>query len=87
MELYASATVFDGEDDFYVVDQRSAKHIVRYDPARALRQVEASRRVLAEICLDSLDRRVRELSEDVVKALALTYSDHPDFRPEWRLAS
>jgi len=64
-------------------------HIINYDPARVLREVEAKRRIL-----DEIDRRVpgggvRWLDvatlRDVMiaRALALPYSDRPGFRQEW----
>jgi hypothetical protein len=49
-------------------------HIVRHDPARALRRVEAT-----QLLLGSVDN-------DLLPLLALPYADHPDYRPEWALA-
>lgn len=70
-----------------------AEHIVRHDPARVLREVEAKRRILAayvdddrvrfgafESCSDSCPVQVLD---EVVKLLAAPYSDHPDYRQEW----
>jgi hypothetical protein len=68
-------------------------HIVRHDPARVLREVEAKRRIL-----DDLERFIaggRDLPTDeraagkatasgIVRLLALPYSDHPAYRAEWR---
>jgi hypothetical protein len=68
-------------------------HIVRHDPARVLREVEAKRRIL-----DDLERFIaggRDLPTDeraagkatasgIVRLLALPYADHPAYRAEWR---
>jgi len=72
-------------------------HIIRHDPARVLREVEAKRAVLAQY--ESAREQVRhpvsaenraaarvaqgEL-EDVLRLLAAVYADHPDYREEWR---
>lgn len=68
-------------------------HMARHDPARVLRDVEAKRRILAayadddrlrfgdwETCSDSCPVQVLD---EVVKLLALPYSDHPDYDPAW----
>jgi hypothetical protein len=68
-------------------------HIVRHDPARVLREVEAKRRIL-----DDLERFIaggRDLPTDeraagkatasgIVRLLALPYCNHPAYRAEWR---
>lgn len=49
-------------------------HIARHDPARVLREVEAKRQILdlpSHTCVT------------VARRLALVWSDHPDYRPEW----
>lgn len=63
-------------------------------PARALRDVESKRRILAayvdddrvrfgafESCSDSCPATVLD---EVLKLLALPYDQHPDYREEWR---
>lgn len=63
-------------------------HIVRHDPARVLRDVEAKRRLLAfadrldSIRLDN-DAWWMPHSTDIEELLALPYSDHPDYNPSW----
>ncbi len=68
-----------------------ATHVRRHDPARVLREVEAKRRIVdryADVqdgwvamdeCPDCLFPGARWL----LQTLALSYSDHPDYRPEW----
>ena len=74
-----------------------ADHIARHDPARALREVEAKRRVLARhtgcgtgigYCDDGGhawdDEDGPRGCADLADLVAV-YSDHPQFREEWRL--
>jgi hypothetical protein len=75
-----------------------AMHIARWDPARVLAEVEAKRRViklyenaLAAQRRGSISLRNRTQDEaavdvlgEAVKALALPYADHADYRDEWR---
>jgi hypothetical protein len=80
------------------LDSSVAVHIARHDPARVLREVEAKRRVLArhhrvpdEVAIRLDLENVPDLcngcyqtwSCDDVRLLALPYSDHPSYRPEW----
>lgn len=58
-------------------------------PARALREVEA-KRAIAEIhgadsdpC-DAHDAWMRSISCDTLRYLVAVWSDHPDYRPEWK---
>lgn len=65
-----------------------ADHIARHDPARVLAECEAKRRIVAALG-DWDDGYVWSSStgsraEDALRALALPYADHPDFREEWR---
>ena len=59
-------------------------HVVRHDPERVLRDVQAKRRV------HSAYRRAKPGSTNRVglsialKALSCTWSDHPDFEAGWR---
>jgi Family of unknown function (DUF6221) len=70
-------------------------HIARYDPARALREVEAGRIILARYA-DTLARmedddypagvardQAREYEDFVLPCLATAWSDHPDYDPDW----
>lgn len=54
--------------------------------ARHLREVEAKRRILRELCLTPRwkGELVGALSEVVATLLALPYSDHPDYQEEWK---
>lgn len=71
------------EWDYYVadrVDEDTAAHIVRHAPARALRDVEAMRKILADRW-GGPDHQ--DMWEHHVRLLAAVWSDHPDYRPEW----
>ena len=84
----------------YLRDDVLSEHIARHDPARALREVEAKRRILEEhtpaltnsscrICTtreEGVDRQSRRYRFPcpTIRLLALPYSDHPDYRDEWR---
>ena len=71
-----------------------AEHILRWQPARVLREVEAKRRIVDEYNeVRRMDRPEPEPEYAVgravglgeaVRLLALPYSDHPDYREEWR---
>ncbi|HEX4818498.1 MAG TPA: DUF6221 family protein [Nonomuraea sp.] len=80
-----------------------AEHITRHDPARALREVEANRRIIQLhrgvpyrqydpphlICLECSSRdddhyHVTDAPCETLRLLALPYSDHEDYRAEWR---
>lgn len=57
-----------------------ADHIARWDPARVLAECAAKRRIVAQwqdYDGDSL------WGWNVLRALALPYADHADYRPEW----
>lgn len=69
------------------------RHIARQGPERTLAEVEAKRRIVQEfehwdetttIVSDQRDIGVMEGLEDAMRLLALPYSDHPDYRAEWR---
>ncbi len=73
-------------------------HIVRHDPARALREVEAKRQLLQELWTgmedfavnieesrDGDDRGAREYRDQLLGILALAYADHADYQEAWRV--
>ncbi|MFE7535214.1 DUF6221 family protein [Streptomyces rhizosphaericola] len=68
------------------------RHIMRQDPARTLREVEAKRRILrahAKWCEGRCEAKYPEGGFDAahywsIKALAAVYADHPDYLQEWR---
>jgi hypothetical protein len=74
-----------------------ATHIARHDPARALRQVEDGRRLLAAYAEArepdpeatprerALRMAVAEVARMLVLSRAAVWSDHPDYKPEWAL--
>ncbi|WP_344596256.1 DUF6221 family protein [Actinomadura vinacea] len=71
-----------------------AEHIARYDPARALLEVAARRRIIDDYEKGAwvLEQGHRtEAGEaahaarlETLRLLALAYAQHPEFRPEWR---
>lgn len=74
------------------MDSAAAGHIIRHDPARVLREVEAKRLILAEYesvaedadLSDDGDRVLLSSLRGALKALALPYADHADYREEWK---
>jgi uncharacterized protein DUF6221 len=62
-----------------------AAHIARHSPARALRECEAKRAIIADFLRrDALgDLPGRSAVEDTLKALSAVYSHHPDYDPAW----
>lgn len=48
-ELMASATIDVGGDEFYVGDRTIANHMMAWDPARVLREIDAKRQLLADV--------------------------------------
>lgn len=74
-----------------VMAPATAAHIARHDPARALREVEAKRRMLGRHhdfqrwcggCGNDLTYRIDDCPE--LRDLAAVYADHPSYREEWR---
>jgi Family of unknown function (DUF6221) len=71
-------------------DHGVTAHIIRWDPARVLREVEAGRQLLAR--WHEHDARRSDNAEDEARAWLLVglladratvYSDHPDYKAEW----
>ena len=66
------------------------EHVTRHDPARVVREVEAKRRLLYQF--EHRGNSVRAVVtpptggvwDDLLRLLALSYADHPDYRQEWR---
>jgi hypothetical protein len=75
-------------------DENQGPHIARHDPARVLREVAAKRAHIRmwetfAVNFTHIDETVfefakREALEDVLAEDAAVYSDHPDYRPEWK---
>jgi hypothetical protein len=71
-----------------------AVHSARHDPARALREVEAKRAILADhIACEEWNEEARQSRDGereicvTLRALAAVFSDHPDYREEWGAVS
>jgi hypothetical protein len=75
-------------------DKDTVDHVVRHDPARVLAESDARRRVvnmceavgpdLAHVEVSSAPADREELAGGTLRALAVAYAGHPDYRPEWR---
>ncbi|MFC9944055.1 DUF6221 family protein [Streptomyces pratensis] len=77
-------------------DAARAKHIALHDPARVLRQVEATRGLLKHYTApersegppDAFNRyaaSTQRMAVDMaVRHLAQAHADHPDYQSEWR---
>jgi hypothetical protein len=63
-------------------------HIARHDPARVLCEVAAKRRIVDHLASELSATDTPWWYDDrltpALKALALPYADHPDYRDEWR---
>jgi hypothetical protein len=69
-------------------DDHRVAHMYRWSPARVLAECQA-KRLVAEDYLAQLNSHrsgwdARAPRDYAVRALALPYSDHPDYRQEWR---
>ena len=62
-----------------------AAHIARHSPARALRECEAKRAIIADFLRrDALgDLPGRSAVEDALKVICTVYSRHQDYDPAW----
>jgi len=72
-------------------DEEMAPFIAGHDPARALREVEADRKLIAAYLQseevspsDSWESDGTQALEWAVRFRAAVYSDHPDYREEWK---
>lgn len=78
--------------DTLCMNPDTAEHVANFDPDRALREVEAKRQIIemhaAAVAFasrpDSPASGAALALGDVVRALALLYSDRPGYREEWR---
>ena len=61
-----------------------AAHAARHDPARVLREVAAKRAILDEAESELADDLAAVMPRDRLRHLAAVYSDHADYRPEWK---
>lgn len=59
-----------------------ARHIARHDPARVLRRVEWTRHALNTIA--ALAELSPSFAHCLLCELAAEWSDHPDYRAEWK---
>ncbi|MFJ1657191.1 DUF6221 family protein [Streptomyces anthocyanicus] len=99
-ELAASATIDVGGDEFYAGDRTIANHVVAWDPARVLREIDAKRQTLADLATaeERMDRASRDqdtagynasraeatVLKRIARRDAAVYADRPGYREEWR---
>lgn len=57
---------------------RDAEHIAAWHPTRVIAECRAKRQVIEAVEEDGATRDL------VLRALAVAYADHPDYREEWR---
>lgn len=86
-----SSTVEVGTDCFDTYDRTVANHIVEWDPARVLREVDAGRQAIAHyerVAAHRWKHLDYELAVGAVevqlKIRALPHAGHPDYRQEWK---
>ena len=61
------------------------EHVSRHDPARVLAECEAKRRIIADLGPPYWKAGGSSSPYDAaLRALALPYASHPDYREEWR---
>lgn len=80
-----------GDGIAVVKGERVRDHLVRHDPARVLREIDAKRRILAEhalngwVCSTCDDGEVppQAFPCPTLRLLALPYADRPGYRAEW----
>lgn len=70
-------------------DRDVTQHIARWDPARVLAECEAKRRIVSYAdTMRQLDRSRDEMrtgdARVMLRALSLSYADHPDYDQSWR---
>jgi hypothetical protein len=94
-ETEAKATA-DADAEFWADVRGDGTHFARHDPARVLRDVAAKRAILAEVvpAIEGMDMQIIcewGSSQDepdahlpLLKIMAAVYSDHMDYRPEWK---
>lgn len=87
-EMHDDGSGLADRDDYpsYPWGSRDAElaFMAHFDPARALREVEAKRAMLRFLDpTGAPDGEGRYVAERAIFLLAMTWSDHPDYRPEW----
>ncbi|MDL4774254.1 MULTISPECIES: DUF6221 family protein [Thermomonosporaceae] len=71
-------------DDRTNLTAEDLTHIAHHEPARALAEIEAKRRLIIE--LDSYGGpETTDAYYVVLRHLATVYADHPDYQDDWRL--
>jgi hypothetical protein len=69
----------------YGGERSTVQHIARWDPARALAEVDSKRRIVHDLGgFFGMSDFEAGLIEHTFRLLALPYADHPDFNPDWR---
>ena len=88
-ELIASATIDVGGDEFYVGDRTIANHMMAWEPARVLAEIDAKRDLLVfakgiHDHHETFTTGVYARLEETLRLYALAYAGRPGYRDEWR---
>jgi hypothetical protein len=69
-------------------DDRRVAHMFRWSPARVIADCEGKRRIVEDYLAQLNSHRsgwdARAPRDYALRALALAYDDHPDYRGEWK---
>lgn len=67
-----------------VHEEEAQRHIVAWNPARVLREIDAKRRILTAYENHDQDAPELDVPYSVIQLLALPYQDRPGYREQWR---
>lgn len=85
--MTAEAGPIENPGPAYVTEQASVgmEYLVGVRPARVLAECEAKRQVVTQAAhyTDVLYDPAAQVYRQVLRALALPYAGHPDYRPQW----
>lgn len=71
--------------DVAAIPSTIVEHIAQHDPAYVLADIAAKRRVIAVLSAHQHDSPAARMAmDDALRALALPFSEHPDWREKWR---
>jgi hypothetical protein len=94
LEIWSGAVLIGQEEDLVITnDSGVSRHMVNWDPARALAEVESKRRILLEhprgddgFCGDGIGLVGCKWAWPcpTVRLVALPYAGRPGYREEWR---
>ena len=83
----------DGDGYMSWPTRADAQHAASHDPARVLREVAAKRAVVGayakadewvNVSAGATAGYARQIMDETLRHVAAVWSDHPDYKPEWR---